>query len=234
MFFFQKRYSFSETGILLDAEDCHSHILWGVDDGIRTKEQSIEALREMKKSGVKDLWLTPHIMEDFPNKTEDLKEKFRELCSCVKEDESPELHLGAEYMMDELFRKRLHDKDVLLTDGFLLVETSTMFAPIGLEDILQEIKSCGYYPLLAHPERYVYMGPEDYRNLYNLGINMQLNYPALAGIYGKQAQAKARWLLSKGYYKRIGSDLHRASLISRIMDEKCLKKEEILLLKHLA
>ena len=49
--------------------DCHSHLLPGVDDGVRTAEESLRILEEMERQGIRKLWLTPHIMEDIPNTT---------------------------------------------------------------------------------------------------------------------------------------------------------------------
>ena len=46
--------------------DYHSHVLPGVDDGIRNIEEALSALERLNKEGVEALWLTPHIMEDSP------------------------------------------------------------------------------------------------------------------------------------------------------------------------
>ena len=74
------------------------------------------------------------------------------------------LYLAAEYMMDNLFERRLRDRDLLPlgTGGkHLLVETSYFNPPAGLVEILKSIKAAGYFPVLAHPERYMYMDMED-------------------------------------------------------------------------
>ena len=97
-------------------------------------------------------------MEDIPNKTVALQQKFRELKQSY--NGTMELNLAAEYMLDNLFEKRLEKDDLLpLEEGkrYLLVETSYFNPPMGLKNILLRIKSKGYYPLLAHPERYEYM-----------------------------------------------------------------------------
>ena len=159
--------------------DWHCHVLPGVDDGIPELEDSLKVLEYYESCGVKQVWLTPHIMQDVPNETSALKE-------------------------------RLAARDLLpLGEGHLLVETSYFRPPMDFWELLENIKSAGFWPVLAHPERYVYMGPGDYARLVGMGVELQLNLPSLAGSYGKEAQAKALWILKKGWYGRSGSDLHR-------------------------
>lgn len=189
--------------------DYHSHILFGVDDGVKTLEVSLEVLKRYEEIGIAEVWCTPHIMEDIPNTTEALRARFAELCAAYQ---GPiRLHLAAENMMDQLFEERLERKDLLPLgeDGNrLLVETSYFTPPMGMNDILRRIKTKGYFPVLAHPERYVYMDNNKYRTLKEMEILFQLNLSSLVGGYGPEAQDKSMWLLKKGYYDLVGSDLH--------------------------
>ena len=77
--FFNSRCSLDESGLLKGFVDNHSHVLYGVDDGVRTLEESLKILTLMEEAGVRKLWCTPHIMEDVPNKTQDLKDRFEQL-----------------------------------------------------------------------------------------------------------------------------------------------------------
>lgn len=106
---FSKSQSIAESGILCEMTDCHSHILPGVDDGVKTMDESLQVLAEIKRQGVRKVWLTPHIMEDIPNTTAGLKERFQELKEKFRKPEDAycgtvELNLAAEYMMDNLLR----------------------------------------------------------------------------------------------------------------------------------
>ncbi|MEE1143085.1 MAG: CpsB/CapC family capsule biosynthesis tyrosine phosphatase [Bacteroidales bacterium] len=199
--------------------DVHSHILYGVDDGVQQLEESLQILRELENLGIENLWCTPHIMEDIPNQTNFLQERFLQLKQAYKG--KIQLHLAAEYMIDNVFNERLSNKD-LLPHGelrnHLLVETSYFNPPLNLEETLQEIYSIGYYPLLAHPERYAYMEDNDYTRLKANGIKFQLNLLSLKGMYGKTAQKKAEWLLSKNYYDQVGSDIHSIHQIHALKD----------------
>lgn len=215
---FRKKKTPVETGFFRRFTDCHSHLLPGVDDGVETMEESLTILHEMERVGVSKVWLTPHIMEDIPNKTSDLQFRFREL-----ETRYPgtiELALAAEYMLDNLFQERLEQDDLLpLQEGkrYLLVETSYFNPPMDLLSKLKQIQSKGYYPLLAHPERYVYMSKSDYKALKEEQISFQLNVPALFGMYGKHIQEKAEWLLKSGMYDLRGNDIHAMDFYSSLL-----------------
>ena len=79
--FFSSRTSLHDTGLMKGFTDNHSHILYGVDDGVATKEDALSILSLMEEEGVKTVWCTPHFMEDVPNKTSDIREKFETLKS---------------------------------------------------------------------------------------------------------------------------------------------------------
>ncbi|MCR5560410.1 MAG: capsular biosynthesis protein [Bacteroidales bacterium] len=187
--------------------DSHSHILPGVDDGVREMETSLSILHHYEKLGISEVWFTPHIMEDVPNTTEDLKARFEQF---KKEYDGPvKLHLAAEYMMDYAFEQRLADRDLLEHGpGRVLVETSYLEPPAGLDNILFNIQAAGYTPILAHPERYLYMDMGKYPKLHELGILFQLNWGSLGGLYGKHVQERAFRLLKDGLYDMSGSDIH--------------------------
>jgi len=197
------------SSLLTGFTDHHSHILPGVDDGVKKMEVSLKVLERYEQLGIAEVWCTPHIMEDIPNTTEKLQARFAELCEAYQ---GPiKLHLAAEYMMDALFEERLEQGDLLkLGDegNQLLVETSYFTPPMDMDKILLRIKQRGLYPMLAHPERYVYMNKDRYTELKDKGIRFQLNLSSLAGAYGSEAKDKALWILKKEYYNLVGSDLH--------------------------
>ena len=197
--------------------DWHSHILPGVDDGIQTLEDSLQVLASYEKLGIETVWCTPHIMEDFPNTTAALQERFQELKEAYK---GPiELNLAAEYMMDCLFFERLAAGDLLMLGENLLVETSYFDSPAPLGQMLAKVKEKGIYPVLAHPERYMYLDKRQYKELKAQGILFQMNLGSLAGCYGGHVKRKAKWLKRKGFYDLAGSDLHHKSMIEKIFNQ---------------
>ncbi len=218
---FSKRTSLVGSGLFRGFTDWHSHLLPGVDDGVETLDETLDILHLYEVLGVETVWLTPHIMEDCPNATTALRARFAELQAAYKG--SVRLHLAAEHMLDALFEERLEQGDLLPLGeegDRLLVETSYFNPPMGLTDILQRIKSKGYHPVLAHPERYVYMDTPLYRRLKSSGVLFQLNLLSLVGLYGKLARLKARQLLEKGYYDLAGTDLHTLDVLETAVQQK--------------
>lgn len=217
--FLKKKHSLAESGVLSGSVDAHSHILFGVDDGAKHSEDSLAILEYEESLGVTDVWCTPHVMEDVPNTTEKLRERFVQLQELYRG--GIRLHLAAEYMMDNLLEERLRSRDLLLHgEKRLLVETTLNNPPYNLNATLSLIRMAGLTPILAHPERYRYLGRDDYRALAGSGVMLQLNLASLTGYYGKTAKAKSEWLLENGMYSMFGSDCHR---LKAIMDQDSRK-----------
>ena len=203
--------------LLAGGTDHHSHILPGVDDGVKTTEEALRILEHYATTGIKELWLTPHTMEDYPNTAAKLKEQFATFCEAYKGPIT--LHLATEYMLDNKFDHILKNEELLpigKQGNHLLVETSYYTPPMRLHDTLQQIKSRGYFPLLAHAERYLYMEKKQYEELAEMGIKFQLNLPSLAGVYGPGVEKKALWLLNNGMYSVAGSDTHCSRAVEAI------------------
>ena len=220
---FSSNVKVGKSGILKGFSDHHCHILPGVDDGFKTVEDSLEALALYEQAGIREVWLTPHIMEDIPNLTAELKARFGELKAAYKG--GLHLHLAAENMLDSLFDERLASGDLLPMPGrHLLVETSYFNPPAGFHQILAGIKSKGYFPLLAHPERYMYMDMDEYRRLRSEDVRFQLNLTSVTGHYGPEVRDKALRLLKEGMYDLSGTDLHRLSTFEHLLDSSLPKK----------
>lgn len=238
---FNSKTSFLHSGALKGATDWHCHLLPGIDDGIQTLDDSLATLQLFEKAGIFEVWFTPHIMEDIPNETSALRKLFAEVKEAYLHDyedrkqkganvhEKPiTLHLAAENMLDNLFEERFNAKDLLpigADANMLLVETSYYNPPIDLWGTLRDILGAGYYPLLAHPERYRYMDDADYENLHKLGVRLQLNLSSLFGAYGPGAQKRSLKLLKKGYYYCCGTDTHRFQQAEISLAGKFLKKD---------
>lgn len=222
--FMKCKQSLLKSGVLQGRTDRHCHILYGVDDGAKALEDALAVLAYDEEIGISEVWCTPHIMEDVPNTTEALKQRFAELQAAYA---GPiKLHLAAEYMLDTLFEERFKAGDLLtMEDDTLLVETSTWNPPADMTGTLRKIQKAGYRPLLAHPERYRYMTEQGYERLHKMGIHFQLNLGSLVGYYGETAMRKAHELLEKGWYSEIGSDCHRLATIKEQYNREVLTKD---------
>ena len=225
-FLFNRSRSIVESGLLQGAVDQHSHILYGLDDGVKSRDDSLAILRYLEEQGVSDVWFTPHVMEDVPNSTRLIRTRFEELESVYQG--GIRFHLAAEYMIDTLFEERLSQGDIL-THGndTVLVETSAVAPPINLWEVLESMLKAGYRPLIAHPERYRYMEKADYKRLHEMGCLLQLNLPSIVGFYGGGARERALYLLDKGWYAMVGSDCHRFRVLEAQYAARELKKDTI-------
>lgn len=227
MFFkFNKKHALVASGILRGMTDIHSHILPGVDDGSPTVQSSLGLLRFFEELGVVQAWLTPHIMAD---RTQNTPEKLMECFEHFKRQYAGPivLHQAGEYMMDAAFPDKLNTGVLPLGKKHLLVETSYMLPPVGLHDILEQVRHAGYFPLIAHPERYTYMEKKDYIALHEEGYEFQLNLMSLSGYYNPGAKAVSEWLLKKGMYTYVGSDLHHLERYQLMLEEMKLTTEQL-------
>lgn len=215
-----------KCGFLENFTDWHSHILPGVDDGIRTMDETLDTLDAMESHGVRKVWLTPHVMEDSPNTTQRLRDRFDDLKREYRGN--IEIALASENMLDSLFEERLRDKDFLpigVNHDHLLVETSYVNQPFGMDDMIEGVFAMGLIPILAHPERYRYMDEKDYRKWKKRGVLFQCNYMSIIGGYGETARKKIEWMLKEGLVNIIGSDMHRKSQFDYVI-EKSPKRAE--------
>lgn len=229
---FNSKKSLEYSGIFHGFTDWHSHILPGVDDGIPNMEQSLKVLERFEQLGIVEQWLTPHVMEDIPNTTSHLQEKFTELQAAYN---GPiKLHLAAEYMLDSGFEQRLQNDDLLCigqeASKTLLVETSYFCPPMDLYGLLWRIREKGYQPLLAHPERYIYMDDTAYEKLRDMGVQFQCNICSLACSYGKDASRKFSDFLSKGWISVLGTDIHRLGSFNDSISRKNIGIKQLSLL----
>jgi protein-tyrosine phosphatase len=220
--------------------DMHSHLIPGIDDGVKDPEQAVACLKQLSSWGIQKVITTPHVSRDwYPTESATLRAGQASLQALAAENNLPlQIEVAAEYLLDEFFPELLATDD-LLTFGssrYLLFEVGWAAAPRQLDDLLFRIQTRGYTPVLAHPERYSFYY-EDQTTLTNLrekGCLFQLNWASLTGRYGERAQAQARFLLKKGLVDFIGSDMHRpadftslASLFTT-SDYELLRKQPLL------
>lgn len=194
--------------------DMHSHLVPGVDDGAANVEESLELIKGLQELGYSKVIATPHVLwEMYPNTADIIDEKADEVRKALKNKEiDMEFSAAAEYYIDEQFVTALNNKDRLLTvsDNVLLVEFSMMNAPFDLKEVLFEVQMQGYTPLIAHPERYIYMksNKDLYHELKEAGCEFQLNLLSITGFYGKSVQDLADYLLKNEMYSYAGTDMH--------------------------
>ncbi len=212
--FSRSKHSTGKVDLSILGADMHSHLLPGIDDGAPDLETSLHLIRGMMDLGYSKLITTPHIMWDmYQNSREIILAKLAELNNAIYANGlNVTVHAGAEYFLDEHVEQLLKKNTPLLTISgkMVLTEFSMAYPPQGLKDILFEMQMQGYQPVIAHPERYIYLDRtrDFYDELKEIGCLFQLNLLALTNYYGKAVHELAQYLIKKGYYDLVGTDLH--------------------------
>jgi protein-tyrosine phosphatase len=195
--------------------DMHSHILFGIDDGAKTIEDSIFLIQKLNALGYETLIATPHVMYDtYKNTPEIILEKLEQVREAVKQNNIPvEIYASAEYYLDEGLIEKLKKKEKLLSFGqknYILFETGFMTMPNQIWSVIFELQSQGYQPIFAHPERYDYIQNDINiaRKIKEKGVFLQLNANSLSGYYGKGAFLTAEKLLDENLISFLGTDCH--------------------------
>ena len=209
--------------------DVHSHLIPGIDDGSKTMEETIAILQKFQELGYKKVITTPHIMSDYFNNNQEIiydgLEKVR--AEIAKTPQlTIELEAAAEYYTDTMFQELIEKGEILtFGDNYVLFELSFQYEPANLKEVVFELSSAGYKPILAHVERYPYYinkwnKIEDY---INRGVKLQLNINSLTGGYGKDIQKMAQSLIEKDLIDLVGSDCHR---FEHLMAMESLRKNK--------
>jgi len=206
------------------AQDIHSHLLPGIDDGSPDVETSIELIKSLADAGITKFICTPHIIADiYRNTPETIHTALAVLKrACLEHNQDVQLSAAAEYMMDDYFMELLRKKAPLLTltKNYVLTELSYATPPNNMEKIAFELNINGYLPLMAHPERYFYYHKNynAYHRMKELGFLLQVNLLSITGYYGKAAAKAARYIIENNLADFIGTDLHHFNHLKALTD----------------
>jgi protein-tyrosine phosphatase len=197
--------------------DVHCHILYGIDDGAKTIEDSVTILKKLAKIGYTKVILTPHYIENTKyiadNKTKN--ELLKEIELKLKEENiSIELYLGNEVFIDSTIINKIMEQKISTLNGkdYILIEIPMHEKMHNDLDILFNLVSKGVHVILAHPERYtIFQEHPNLIDLYtNMGILLQGNMESISGKYGTKAKKLFITLLKKRKYFVLGSDIHHS------------------------
>ena len=195
----------------------HSHLLPGVDDGVKTNAEAFAVIDRLMEMGYKKIITTPHIMTDYyGNTSESISTAFQQFLPVLKDKGySISFHCAAEYYLDERLFELAGGGEKLLTfgDRYLLFETNVISEPLQLKEFIFSLTSQGFRPVLAHPERYQYMTLEKAEDLRNRGVLLQINLLSLTGYYGPPMQKLAEKFIDRGWVDMFGTDCHNLEQI---------------------
>ena len=196
-------------------KDLHCHLLYGIDDGSKSLEESLTLLRKMEKAGVTECILTPHYVENSRyncnnNEKETLFNEFQE--EIKKEGINVKIYLGNEVFFTPNFLKLIRNKEILPLNKskYILFEFPMNNIYNNTLEIVNELERKGYIPVLAHPERYTTFQrhPDSLSEYLKAGILMQGNLTSLFGKYGKVPEKTLKYFLKNKWITFLGSDTH--------------------------
>lgn len=201
--------------------DIHSHFIPGIDDGAQTLQQSLELLTSMAELGYRKVITTPHSMADgYKNSPEIILGGLEKLRAGVRDAGiNIEVDAAAEYYLDHALEQNVMAEKVLtFGSNYLLFELPFIGEPAMLRQVVFQMQTQGYKPVLAHPERYSFWHNEFERftDLKDRGVMFQLNMVALSGAYGPQTKQLAERMIDAGYYELVGSDCHNMNHVQAI------------------
>jgi protein-tyrosine phosphatase len=197
--------------------DLHCHIVWGIDDGPQTIEESLALARVAVADGTRLIVATSHVSWSYRNDAATIAARVEELRERLAAEQiALEVRTGAEIAAtllgdleaDELARLTLGGAG----GGWLLIEPP--FTPVvtGIDALIYGLQRDGYRVLLAHPERC----PAFHRDralleaLVAAGVLTSITAGSLVGRFGKPVQRFALQLLRDELVHNVASDAHDA------------------------
>ena len=209
--------------------DIHSHILPGIDDGAKNVEESLKLISEMKKLGFSKIIGTPHTYRGlYENTNETIKNSYKLLSKNLPKNIN--VSYASEYMLDvSLIEKSIDGSLLCIKENYVLIEMGFLFEPINLYEIIFKISLNGYIPVLAHPERYLFLHDDfnKYYKLKNRNCKFQINFLSVIGGYGKEVLNITDKLLKNNLVDFSGTDIHNMNHIMAIKKNTKIKIKEI-------
>ena len=209
--------------------DFHSHIVYDVDDGSETIENSIEILKAAERAGFDTIILTPHYMQDYYEiskneiayKINKLQEKCREENININLCQANEIYITNHIV--ELIKE--YKASSINNGRYVLFELPMNEEPYNLLEVIFMLLENNKIPIIAHPERYSYVqkDPNKLIELIDAGVLFQMNYGSILGLYGKQIQKTSKLLLENNFIHFLGSDVHKTGNMYKKIEE--IKKE---------
>lgn len=199
--------------------DFHTHILPNVDDGSMSVNETFKMIKEAKNVGFDSIISTSHYIENYyESSVEERTEWINALSDTLKKENiDMNLYLGNEVFFSENIIQLLNKNKIAKINNsrYMLFEFAMNVKPINIYDVIYEMLQNKIVPILAHPERYMFV-QENPRLIYDLidtGVLMQTNYASIIGWYGPRAEILAKKFLKSNMISFLGSDVHKPNTI---------------------
>jgi protein-tyrosine phosphatase len=195
--------------------DLHTHLLWNWDDGPDDRAQTLGMCRIAERDGIKAICLTPHLFR--ANRHGDNLEILRQRMVEFKDEMSSvavglEFHWGAEvFVHPEVVKAIERYRFTVDQTSYVFLEFQADGVPVGAGNMLAQLMSKGFVPIISHPERNRGFAarPELLYEFVNMGCVAQVTAASLTGEMGKEPRAAAGLFLVNNLVHIIASDAHR-------------------------
>lgn len=195
--------------------DLHTHILPGIDDGVKTMDDAVEFARVAAADGVHTIVATPHYREGFymNPRTEvlagvaALNARLRQERLSIAVLPGAEVHVSA----DIIERVKSGHAPTLADNGrTVLFELSMSQYPVDLENLVFHMRLAGLQVLFAHPERIRYFQDDvsRYEAVIHLGAYGQITTGSITGTFGEDIEEFSEQLVRKRLVHVVASDAH--------------------------
>jgi protein-tyrosine phosphatase len=190
--------------------DIHSHILYGLDDGAKTLEQSVAMLEMARDSGTTDIVATPHANVNYAFQPDVIAARVAELNASVP---GITIHRGCDFhlQIDNIEDALAHPRKYTINGhGYLMVEFPTVTVFPDTERLFEQLLDAGMRPIITHPERQVFLQrkPELLAAWVDAGCALQVTAASFMGLFGPRPQAAARELMRRRLVHVVASDAH--------------------------
>lgn len=197
--------------------DLHSHIIFDVDDGPKSLEESIKMLYRAVDEGITEIIFTSHAFHPkYHAQAEIVKERVDVLREGLKVHDIPlKIHIGHEVRLSGQICQQLDEGNALTlaNSKYLLLELPSQGVPKYTFEIINQFITRGIVPVIAHPERNygIMEKPELLERLVLHGAISQINAGSIVGHFGKHIQQNALRLIKANLIHTYGSDAHNLS-----------------------
>jgi protein-tyrosine phosphatase len=195
--------------------DIHQHLLFGIDDGSKSLEQSVAMVQMAMDDGITHVVATPHANDRYPYdraRNEGLLQQIREalphdVAAAMTLGLGCDFHLNFENTEDA----RLHNRRYTINEKeYLLIELPDIGISNRIDEILYNLRIGGMTPILTHPERNVTLQrtPEKLQEWVSKGLLLQVTAGSVVGDFGPTAESLAWSLLKKNSVHFLATDAH--------------------------
>ena len=206
--------------------DIHSHILFGIDDGAQTSEETLRIAKQAISNGIRTMVATPHHKNSkYDNPPDKIHQVLQDVRDLLEEHQIPlavmpgmEIRAYGDLVADLQSGQLMTYND---KKRHILLELPSDHVPRYITKLIFDIQVAGVIPIIAHPERNKAIS-EDSNILYRLvqkGALAQLTAASVAGKFGKNIQKVSHDMIAHHLVHFVATDAHNDSNRGIILQE---------------